>query len=266
MTRADLPQAALACPWPVFPCAPNKAPAISKKEGGQGFHDASRDPATIARLFGHRNAALIGVPTGPASGFDVLDLDYRHGAADWEWRNRHRLPETRAHRTRSGGRHLLFIANPDVRNSASQVEPGVDVRATGGFAIVPPSDGYTVDSDADLAPWPDWLLPLVLPVVRERPVPHYEPRRPLPDGWIERRVDSILANVRSAPEGQKHVELRNAALALGGWLHLGGYSRTEAVAWLLAALPSTVQDWKAAQRTAEWGLDTGAAEPLEPPA
>jgi hypothetical protein len=32
--------------------------------------------------------------------FDPLDFDYRHGAADWEQTNQHRLPETRMHKTR----------------------------------------------------------------------------------------------------------------------------------------------------------------------
>ena len=264
MTRPELMAAALACAWPCFPCGRNKSPAIGRHEGGSGFHDATRDPARVRRLFTHWRAALIGVPTGSASGFDVLDLDYRNGAADWEWRNLSRLPETRVHRTRSGGRHLLFQHHAGVRNSASQVAPGVDVRGEGGFAVVPPSDGYTVDSEADIAPWPEWLLPLVLPVQRppERPQ-HHGPRQALPDGWLDRRIEATLQNVRMAGEGQKHHALRNAALALGGYMHVGSYSKAEAVRWLLGALPRTVEDWKLAERTAEWGLDTGAARPIE---
>src|SRR5438128_2284271 len=89
---------------PVFPRAGNKMPAIPKKEGGHGFHDASTDPVIVRRLFSRSNATLIGVPTGERSGFDVLDLDYRHGAAAWEQPNLYRLPETRIHQTQSGGR------------------------------------------------------------------------------------------------------------------------------------------------------------------
>ncbi len=56
------------CGLPVFPCrAENKRPATP-----HGFKDASRDPTIIARLFRHPDAALIGIPTGEASGLSVL--------------------------------------------------------------------------------------------------------------------------------------------------------------------------------------------------
>src|ERR1700722_6016858 len=77
---------------PVFPCGANKKPVL-----GHGFQDATTDPAIIRKMFTRATAKLIGVPTGAASGFDVLDLDYNHGAGPWEAENLHRLPETRAH-------------------------------------------------------------------------------------------------------------------------------------------------------------------------
>ena len=49
---------------------------------------------------------LVGVPTGSVSGFDVLDVDVAGlGWLDEVW---DRLPPTRTHATRSGGRHLFF--------------------------------------------------------------------------------------------------------------------------------------------------------------
>ncbi|WP_148360731.1 bifunctional DNA primase/polymerase, partial [Acidisphaera rubrifaciens] len=107
--------------------------------------------------------ALIGMPTGEASGLDVLDVDPRHGGDVWHAANMHRLPETRLHRTQSGGLHLLFIHAPGVRNSESKIAPGIDVRGDGGYAIIPPSPGYVVEHDAPPAHWPDWLLIEALP-------------------------------------------------------------------------------------------------------
>lgn len=69
---------------PVFPCGANKRPAISKNDGGNGFHDATTDSDEIRRLFDRPEARLVGVPTGEASGGDVLDIDPRHGGDVWE--------------------------------------------------------------------------------------------------------------------------------------------------------------------------------------
>ena len=51
---------------PVFPCGPNQRPVIRN-----GHLGATTDPAIIRAIFKPRNATLIGVPTGEASGFDV---------------------------------------------------------------------------------------------------------------------------------------------------------------------------------------------------
>lgn len=126
---------------PVFPCAADKRPAIPKSQGGRGFRDAATDPAEVRRMFSHRYAVLVGVPTGERSGLDVLDVDYRNGGAAFERANLHRLPETRIHQTKSGGRHFLFLHAPGVRNSASGIAPGIDVRGEGGYVIFPPSAG-----------------------------------------------------------------------------------------------------------------------------
>ena len=251
---------------PVFPCGSNKKPAISKAEGGRGFQDATCDSAAIRRMFDRRNAVLVGVPTGPASGFDVLDFDYRHGAAVWEQANTHRLPETRSHQSQSGGRHLLFHHAPGVRNSASKLTLalGMDVRGDGGYVIMPPSSGYSVISDAPLAHWPDWLLPLVLPAPRA-PSP---PRPPgahatLSDARLGRIKESVLGRVRSAPDGAKHFQLRNMALLLGGIAEQAGFTDETAIRWLLDALSESVRDMRAAERTAAWGLENGRTRPIE---
>lgn len=253
---------------PVFPCAANKAPAIGKKAGGRGFIDASSDEAEVRRLFGLvPRARLVGVPTGPDSGFDVLDIDYRHGGGAWEMENAHRIPETRVHSTMSGGRHYLFKHAPGVRNSASKktLARGVDVRGDGGYVIHPPSFGYVRDSDADIAPWPAWLLALVLK--------HLEAERPLPppvsgaqveisEKRLKAYVDKLLERVGSARDGEKHDTLRKTARLLGGIQAQAGFSDTSAIGWLMDKLPRSVENWENAKKTALWGLEDGRGYPF----
>lgn len=253
---------------PVFPCAANKAPAISKKAGGRGFLDASADETEVRRLFNLvPRARLVGVPTGPDSGFDVLDLDYRHGAGKWEMENAHRLPETRVHATMHGGRHMLFRHAPGVRNSASKktLAPGVDVRGDGGYVIHPPSFGYTIDSDAEIAEWPPWLLDLVLKHLetdQQTPRPDTGPPVEISEKRMKGYVDSLLDRVKRAPDGAKHDTLRNTARLLGGIQHAGGFSDAAAVKWLVDALPASVVDWEGATKTAWWGLKVGHEYPF----
>ena len=246
---------------PVFPCSRTKTPIVAN-----GFLDATTDPSIVQKLFAAPGAQLIGVPTGPASGLDCLDLDYRHGATAFETANRSRLPETHAHETMSGGRHLLFKCDPRVRNSASRIAPGVDVRGTGGYIIVPPSPGYTVISDAPVAPWPDWLLQpgLLLPhPPPQRPISSGEPYVPVAGSRLEGFRSKVLGNVRSAGDGQKHTQLRNAGLALGGIAAEAGFSDEEAIQTLMDALPAGVRNWTSARNTAAWAVAAGREKPIE---
>ena len=255
---------AIAVGMPVFPCSANKQPCIARKDGGKGLKDATTDLPEIERMFAHRNAKLIGVPTGEASGWDALDLDYRHGARAFEEANRHRMPETRVHETQSGGRHLIFLHAPGVRNTASKIAPGVDVRGWGGYIIAPPSPGYRVISDAEPVHWPDWLLEMVLPApVDLQPRPVAEPRQPVASKRIDALIGIVLEKVRTAPDGAKHFTLRNQAIVLGGLQHLGGFSDGEALTWLMDALPASAKDRRLAKETAAWGLENGKLRPIE---
>jgi hypothetical protein len=258
IVRAALDLAAAGLP--VFPCNAKKQPIVD-----HGFLDATTDPAIIRKTF-TQAAKLIGVPTGPASGIDVLDFDYKHGAKAWEDANQHRLPETRIHQTKSGGRHHLYRCNPSVRNSESRIGPGVDVRGSGGYIIIPPSTGYSVISDAPMAPWPEWLLVAGLalpPPPKPRPVSSAGPYVPTSNARLEGYRKSVLKTVSQAAEGQKHTRLRNAGRALGGIQEEAGFSDAEAIEWLIDALPDTVLDWENAKKTAEWALASGREDPIK---
>ena len=112
---------------PVFPCNPaTKAPIVAG-----GFKAATTDEDRIGRWWSDYPDALIGTPTGLK--FVVLDLDLQHVESQrWYDVNRPRLPLTRAHCTRSGGRHLLFKPHDRLTCSAGKLARGVDTRGRGG--------------------------------------------------------------------------------------------------------------------------------------
>jgi hypothetical protein len=124
--------------WSVFPVNPKtKAPFF---KGWQ--ESASSDLGQIEQLFGPLRYAAIGVRTGACSNLVVIDIDERpkysglasFEQAGFEW------PETIVAKTPSGGLHLYFRSNGSaVKNSASVLAQGIDVRGEGGYIIAPPS-------------------------------------------------------------------------------------------------------------------------------
>ncbi|MCL2429406.1 MAG: bifunctional DNA primase/polymerase, partial [Alphaproteobacteria bacterium] len=217
---ADLALALAARGLPVFPCSADKKPVIDG-----GFKSATQDPAVICEMFAREGAKLIGVPTGRASGRVVIDVDPQHGGNEWFSENKVRLPATLTHGTPRGGEHRVFRDPPNVeiRNSQGRIAPGVDVRGTGGYVIVPPSGGYTVKHNGGLADMPQWLIAACLKPERSPP-PTRPAHSPLAgDGtpYGLKALDEECAAIAAAPFGQQETTLNNAALKIGG-LAAGG--------------------------------------------
>ncbi len=258
---------------PVFACGPDKRPVTR-----HGFHDATRDPAEIKAQFSTPGAAMIGVPTGQGAGFFVVDLDVKNGGQGLEWLAAHeaRLPKTRRHRTRSGGVHLLFTmpAGRTIRNSASKVGPGVDVRGTGGYIIAPPSDGYDVVDASTIAQAPAWLLDLIdPPAPQAQPVAHHAPSLPRQSGdgtpYALAALDAAATAIMTAPDGAKHDTLNREAYSIGGLVAAGHLAEGPAIAALASALEglrARCEDFPAAQKTLRQAFAQGMAKPREAPA
>lgn len=103
-----------------------------------------------------------GVCTGSRSGVFVVDLDGEDGLRNWA-----SLGGQDANyvvRTGSGGLHHYYLL-PDfeIRNSASKLAKGVDIRGEGGFVVGPGTlhksgNTYSVQTKGEPGPAPAWLL------------------------------------------------------------------------------------------------------------
>jgi len=160
---------------PVFPCAiPDPtAPEGSRERKGKwplianGFHSATTDEAAVRAQFAR--PALIGAPTGLASGLVVIDSDPPAGEDNLFDLQAEigDLPPTFTVRTARGGFHRYFQAWPGSTSSAGKVAPNVDVRGEGGYVILPPSQGYEVIDNSAPAELPEAWRELVT----RRPAP-----------------------------------------------------------------------------------------------
>lgn len=121
----------------------------------------------------------IGLRTGQLSNFWALDIDPKSGgdASLLSLEAQHgRLPETRLHRTGSGGLHYLWNipADFEVTNARGRLPRGIDVRGNGGFIVAPGSitaiGTYRTENGADIAPAPEWLLELIRPQTLDRQI------------------------------------------------------------------------------------------------
>ena len=121
---------------PVFPCNAGKRPLTSN-----GFKEATTDQKQIRQWWQRWPAAMIGMPTGRASGIDVIDIDIKpdEGINGLEFLPKWPTMSPIIVETPSGGRHLYFRASDKVRNSTDVIAPGIDTRGEGGYVVVPPS-------------------------------------------------------------------------------------------------------------------------------
>jgi hypothetical protein len=137
-------------------CSASRAPI-----GPHGWYSAVADAAGIARL---QRGPNIGVACGKINNIVIVDVDNRNGGAETFTAELAWLPPTREHRSRSGGRHLIYkYPVQGIRNfSGSKGRwPGIDILSDGKGALWPPSSGYEVVDDRPLHLCPDRLCDLI---------------------------------------------------------------------------------------------------------
>ena len=195
--------------WPVFPLV-GKIPF----KDSQGYKDATTDPQQIQAWWTSHPTANIGLATGERSNVLVLDIDPPEGYYSLkELQQTHEpLPETRRTSTAHKGLHYYFLYPGDGERYTNSVGlaglEGVDIRATGGYVVVPPSKlfnkitspTYTwANEQTPIAPLPMWLRDMIL---RER-----EQRESIPQGWrfASTPYDHWLAKaLQKAREGNRN--------------------------------------------------------------
>lgn len=189
-------------------------------------NQAPMTEAEVRKAWSHwRKDHNVGIATGAASGFWVLDVDPDKGGMESAKRllaDHEPFNPTRIVRTGSGGYHYLFsLPDFDITNSPGDLKkdyPGIDVRGTGGQVVAPPSvtdkGGYTVVADIEPTAAPAWLLDMLRPKTRATPAAAAAPvssdgdprltsyAKRAWDGEVERLVKMAEAAV---PEGQTYV-------------------------------------------------------------
>jgi Bifunctional DNA primase/polymerase, N-terminal len=220
------------CGWAVFPCGDDKKPTRPKRDGGEGYKDATTDPEQIAELWRRWPGPLIGIAAGERSGVSVLDVDIKADAARAWWRQHEiRLPTTRTYRTRSGGLHLFFRHALGIRNVTGKPILGIDVRGDGGYVIYWFGTGLECLDHAPPALWPNWLTTFFWP-----PEPKREQRQ------VERSaanstaaINGIIRTVREAQELTRNSKLYWAAHRLRERAAAGEIGDSEAKRLLIDA-------------------------------
>jgi hypothetical protein len=137
----------------VFPCLPSGAPAVSPR-------DAVDRPDRAYRLFRSTpDAAAIGVPSGAVTMIFVIGVDSR--AFTWFRNKILKFPETLTHRTPCGYQLIFKLPLPPVPilgSSTEKIAPGVSTHGQNDFVIWPPSDGYEVVHEGEVARLPNWIV------------------------------------------------------------------------------------------------------------
>lgn len=138
----------------------------------QGSRGASKDFNTIKEWWDEWPMANIGIATGPASGFWVIDIDMKKGANGWDsmfdlWGEE--INETKmglCQKTPTGGFHILVDWDEEVQPAnQTGVLANVDIRADGGFIVAYPSriggEQY-IWNDENFEPteWTTWMVEL----------------------------------------------------------------------------------------------------------
>ena len=147
---------------PVFPCVPRgKHPAVAT-----GLKAATTDPQIIREWWGPMPDANIAFATGTPSKIFVLDVDGIDAEAELrKLEAKHGALPATVEVITARGRHVYFkMPAAPIRNSAGKLALGLDIRATGGYVLVPPSIHptgrryeWSVDCAGAIADAPSWL-------------------------------------------------------------------------------------------------------------
>ena len=248
--------------WHVFPVH-NKQPLVRWRE------ESTSDPAAIA-AFDWSRATGIGLDCGKSS-IVVIDVDDVTAvpllAEKLGWDPVE--DDTYVAYTGGGGYHIYYRAGEQaVRNSASKVVPGIDVRGDGGYVVLPPSDHesgliyrWYKEPEDGIRPIPEKLV-AILNYREERPAPVYQHNDRVYEKWGMAVLAEEAAEIERAVPGTRNDQLNTSAFKVYSVVK-GGH------------LDKAIADLRLEAAAARVGLDSGetaqtllsawnAAEPRHP--
>ncbi|ADB32406.1 Bifunctional DNA primase/polymerase [Kribbella flavida DSM 17836] len=262
--------------WPVFMLGRSKRPVANcetcRPVNGQpphdpwscghltchGFYAATTDTARVAAIVNAVPGGQLAVRTGMVSGLLVVDVDPAHGG--WESLSelvaRQLVPRTLWVRTGSDGAHLYY-RHPGLHMPSRPMpnRPGIDVKADGGYVVLPPSihhrtrRPYAWGTGSDLADpaavveMPPPLIAACLPATPAESThapsaPLSGPQRDTGGGGIshpDKLLTAHLDAVRQAPQGKRRTTLYGAARGVARMVAAGALDPAAAVAALTYA-------------------------------
>jgi len=274
--------------YAVFPLIPGqKKPMVAN-----GFGAATTDIIQIQRWWKETPNANIGISTGRRSGFFVLDVDIDpengiNGLASLEKLENQfgPLPSTWRQRSPRGGLHIFFQHPPsgiEIRNSASKIGMGLDIRGEGGYITMAPSEtpagAYAWEeqfspTDTELAAAPDWLISLLRPRRRLEAIQQDEIDEQAIAiatderirGWAvnfaQKRIDYICDNIRSAAIGTRNTTLFTGSIRIGELIPFGLIDFQDAFDRLLTAALQAGEEEGKSRDTIQRALNIGRANP-----
>jgi hypothetical protein len=218
--------------------------------------------------------------TGEGSGVVVVDVDVKGQADGWaslkELGCDEQLAPHPAVETPSGGFHLYCEAPHGYLKTVRGLVEGVDIRATGGLVILPPSPGYKWSrSMAEgwlLGPVPERILQLL---EEEASPPTWAPSSPpqhISDGRLkaygEKGLEGNVRDILHSQPGEQNDMIYRASYSTGRLIASGCLDRSAAEQALLKAAHESGyckrDGIKAALRSIDSGLKDGLKTPRYP--
>jgi len=246
----------------VFPCKINKSPLTKS-----GFKDATTDLKVINRWWTKSPNALIGFPTG--GGLVVIDVDMPAGPASLEALEKENasLPPTLEQKTGSGGKHLFYLTEAKISNSAGRLGNGLDIRADGGYIILPPSmhqtgNRYEWVNQNSIAPLPEWVHHL-LTMPRKKDKALLQPFLSTPYG--RKALIEESEKLATTAEGSRNDQLNRSAYSLGQLVAGGELDREHVESALRSAAINAGLSPEEIEGTLQSGLMSGMQEPRTAP-